>query len=81
MLSYVHLKKRRTFLPQIIDDFPAVYEKLSANFLVSRVKVIDAVGFLSFFFLSCTRTTIKFLVSIWLRLRLILVNITHSVAL
>ena len=40
----------RTFQPQIIDDFPAVwnYGKLSAKFLVSRVKVIDTMGFLSF---------------------------------
>ena len=63
MLSYqiyVHLENRRTFQPQIIDDFPAVwnYGKLSAKFLVSSVKIIDTVGFLSFF-KSFTRTTIK----------------------
>ena len=34
------------------------YEKLSAKFLVSSIKVIDTVGFLSFF-KSFTRTTIK----------------------
>ena len=35
---------------QIIDHFPAVwnYGKLSANFILSSVKVIDTVGFLSF---------------------------------
>ena len=54
MLSYqiyAHLESRRTFLQQIIDDFPAVwnYGKLSAKFLVSWGKVIDTVGFLSFF--------------------------------
>ena len=54
MLSYqiyVHLENGRTFQPQIIDDFPAVwsYGKLSSKFLVSSVKVIDTVGFLSFF--------------------------------
>ena len=39
------------FQPQIIDDFPAVwnYGKLSAKFLVSSVKIIDMVGFLLFF--------------------------------
>ena len=63
MLSYqiyAHLENRRTFLPQIIVDFPAVwnYRKLSAKFLISSVKVIDTVGFLSFF-KSFTRTTIK----------------------
>ena len=44
----------------MIDDFPAVwnYGKLSAKFLVISIKVIDKVGFLSFF-LSFTRTTIK----------------------
>ena len=31
------------------------------KFLVSRVKDIDMVGFLSFFFSSCTQTTIKIL--------------------
>ena len=55
MLSYqiyVHLENRRTFQPQIIDDFPAVwnYGKLSAKFLVSSVKDIDTVGFLSFLY-------------------------------
>ena len=47
---YVHLENQRTFQPQIIDDFPAVlnYEKLIAKFVVSSVKVIDTVGFLSF---------------------------------
>ena len=37
--------------PQVIDDFPAVwnYGKLSTKFLVSSMKVIDMVGFLSFF--------------------------------
>ena len=41
----------RTFLPQIIDDFPAVwnYRKLSAKFLVNSVRVIDMVGFLLVF--------------------------------
>ena len=57
---YVHLENRRTFQPQIIDDFAAVwnYRKLSAKFLVSSVKIIDTVEFLSFF-KSFTRTTIK----------------------
>ena len=57
---YVYLENRRTFKLQVIDDFPAVwnYEKLSAKLLFSRVKVIDAVGFLSFFS-SFTGTTIK----------------------
>ena len=35
-----------------IDDFPAVwwnYGKLSSNFFLSSVKVIDTAGFLSFF--------------------------------
>ena len=47
---YVHLENCRIFQPQIIDDFPTVWncEKLSAKFLVSIVKVIDMVGFLSF---------------------------------
>ena len=54
MLSYqiyIHLENGRTFQPQIIDDFPAVwkYGKLAAKFLVSSIKVIDTVGFLSFF--------------------------------
>ena len=55
-----YLENRRTFKLQVIDDFPAVwnYEKLSAKFLFSRVKVIDAVGFLSFFS-SFTGTTVK----------------------
>ena len=35
------------------------YGKLSAKFLVSRVKDIDTVGFLSFFFSSFTQTTIR----------------------
>ena len=35
------------------------YGKLSAKFLVSRVKDINTVGFLSGFFSSFTRTTIK----------------------
>ena len=53
MLSYqiyVHLENGRTSQPQIIDDFPAVwrYGKLAAKFLVSSIKVIDTVGFLSF---------------------------------
>ena len=41
----------RTFRTQIIDDFPAVwsYGRLSAKFFLSSVKVIDTVGFLSFF--------------------------------
>ena len=58
--TYVHLENWRTFLTQIIDDFPAVwnYGKLSAKFFLSSVKVIDTVGFLSFF-KSFTRTTIK----------------------
>ena len=51
MLSYqiyVYLENRRT---QIIDDFTAVwnYGKLSAKYFLSSVKVIDTVGFLSFF--------------------------------
>ena len=47
----VHLESRRTLQPQIIDDFPAVwnYGKLSAKFLVSLGKVIDTMGILSFF--------------------------------
>ena len=54
MLSYqvyVHLENRRTFWPQIIYDFPAVwnYEKVSGKFLVSSVKVIDTVRFLLFY--------------------------------
>ena len=56
MLSYqiyVHLENRRTFQTQIIDDFPTLcnYGKLSAEFFLSSVKVIDTVqvGFLSFF--------------------------------
>ena len=58
---YVHLENWRTFKPQIINDFPAVwnYGKLSAKFLVSRVKDINTVGFLSFFVSSFTRTTVK----------------------
>ena len=42
------------------DDFPAVwnYGKLSAKFLVSRIKDIDTVGVLSFFS-SFTQRTIK----------------------
>ena len=35
------------------------YGKLPANFLVSRVKDIDTVGFLSFIFSRFPRTTIK----------------------
>ena len=48
---YVHLENWRTLFPQVLDDFPAVwnYGKLSAKFLVSSIKVIDTVGFLSFF--------------------------------
>ena len=40
-----------TFYPQIINDFPAVwnYGKLSAKFLVSSVKDIGTVGFCRFF--------------------------------
>ena len=40
-----------SFQTQIIDDFSAVwnYGKLSAKFLVISVKVIDTVGYLSFF--------------------------------
>ena len=43
-----------------MDDFPAVwnYGKLSAKVLVSRVEVIDTVGFLTFS-KSFTQTTIK----------------------
>ena len=57
---YVHLEHLRTFSPQIIDDFQASwdYGKLSAKFLVSCVKVIDTVAFLSFSE-SFTQTTIK----------------------
>ena len=63
MLSYqiyVHLDNRRTFQPQITDDCPAVwnYGKLAAKFLVTSIKVIDTVGFLSVF-KSFTPTTIK----------------------
>ena len=51
-LIYVHLENRRTFQLQIIDDFLAAwnYGKLSAKFVVSSVRVIDTMGFLSFFF-------------------------------
>ena len=47
----LHLENWRTFQPQIIDDFPAVwnYGKLSAKFLVSSVRVFDTVGFFSFY--------------------------------
>ena len=43
-----------------MNDFPAVwnYGKLSAKFIVWRVKDIDTVGFLSFFS-SFTRTAIE----------------------
>ena len=50
---YVHLQNQRTFHPLIIDDFPAMWyvnEKLSAEFFVSSVRIIDVVGFLSFSF-------------------------------
>ena len=49
-LIYIHMENRRTFLPQIIDGFSAVwsYGKLSAKFLESSVEVIDTVGFCRF---------------------------------
>ena len=57
---YIHQENWRTFSPQIIDDFPAVwnYGKLSVKFLVNSVKVIDTLGLLSFF-LSFTQITVK----------------------
>ena len=49
MLSYqiyVHLENWRTFQPQIIDDFPAVwnYGELAAKFLVGSIYVNDNSG-------------------------------------
>ena len=47
-----------------MNDFPSVwnYGKLSAKFLVSRVKDINTVGFLSFFQVSLEQL-LKFLVN------------------
>ena len=62
---YVHLENRRTFQPQIIDDFPVVwnYWKLSAKFFLSSVNVIDTVGFLSFLFKILLEQLLKFLLN------------------
>ena len=62
---YVHRENYRTFLRKIIKDFPAVwnYGKLSAKFIISRIKDIDTVGVLSFSFQVLLEQLLKFLLN------------------
>ena len=58
----VHLENQRTFHSLVIGDFPAEwnYGKFSANFFISRGRIINTVGSL-FFFKVLIEQLLKFL--------------------